>query len=148
MPTSSVKIAYATRTAVATTGMDSLATSGLSTSDAIDNSTNLYEDYLVEVFAASITPSGDQMLFIYCSSSLDGTNYSKTDSGNLGALAFLGHLPLINTGGWRSKAFSVAAAFKGRVPPYFKVHVFNSAGATLAASGNTIYQTGVYRTVG
>jgi hypothetical protein len=38
---------------------------------------------------------------------------------------------------------SVAAAFNGAIPPYFKLVILNDAGVTLASSGNSVQYVGV-----
>lgn len=144
---SSFKNKYVAATALTITGFNSLAAAGLASSDAIDNSTNLYLDFLVEFVIADFAEAGNGLLIFGASSSLDGTSYSRADSANLGALAPLGHFPVIGTGAWRTRAFSLARAFGGTLPPYAKVHVYNDAGTTLAATGNACQIVPVYREI-
>lgn len=143
---SDVKLAYGSVVTL-THGLNSLAAAALSTSDAIDNTTTLYEDILVEVLIADFAEAGNVLVPIYASSSMDGSSYSRADAANIGMLASVGHMSIIGTGAWRSRAFSLRAAFRGTLPPYTKIHAYNDAGATLASSGNGITYRGVYRTI-
>lgn len=142
----STKLAYATPTSVTVTGFNSLSSGSFATSDAIDNSSSLYLDYLVEVVVADVVEAGNKQIVVYGISSVDGTNYSDNQSGNPNAMAVVGILPVNGTGSWRSRAFSVAQAFGGVVPPKFKLVIFNDAGVSLSSSGNSVQVVGVYAT--
>jgi hypothetical protein len=143
---SSTKIAYGAASALTVTGLNSLASAGFATSDAVDNQTDLYLDYLVEVLIADIVEAGNRQVVAYVISSVDGTNFSDNQSTNPTAMAMLGPVPLNGTGPWRSRAFSVAQAFGGVVPPEFKVVLQNDVGIGLAGSGNSVQIRGVYAT--
>ena len=139
-----LKIKYGSATALTVTGLNSLASTGYATSDAINNTTNLFVDILVELTAANIVEAGNFQLAVYAISSLDGTNYSDNQSGNQPyAFKYVGVLPVNGTGPWRSAAMSLAAAFNGTLPPYVKLVVYNNAGISLAASGNSIQYVGI-----
>lgn len=141
---SDLKIKYGAATALTVTGLNSLASGSYATSDAVNNTTNLYLDYLVELTVANVVEAGNFQAVVYAISSLDGTNYSDNQSTNQPyAFKYVGMLPLNGTGPWRSAAMSVAAAFNGTIPPYFKLVILNDAGVTLAASGNSVQYVGV-----
>ena len=139
-----LKLKYGSATALTVTGLNSLASAGYATSNAVDNTTNLYLDYLVELTVANVVEAGNFQLTVYAISSLDGTNYSDNQTNNQPwAFKYVGLLPVNGTGPWRSAAMSVASAFNGSIPPYFKIVVYNDAGVTLAASGNSVQYVGV-----
>jgi hypothetical protein len=139
-----LKLKYGSATALTVTGLNSLAAAAYATSNAVDNTTNLYLDYLIELTIANVAEAGNLQAAVYAISSLDGTNYSDNQSGNQPyAFKYVGMLPLNGTGPWRSAAMSVSAAFNGSIPPYFKIVILNDAGVTLAASGNSVQYVGV-----
>ena len=141
-----IKLKYDAATAIAIT-IDNVVAGAIATSSAIDNSANLYRDILIEVSIADIAEAGNFIANLYLSSSVDGTNYSMANSANLGIAAFLGSVPLIGAGTWRSRAFSAARAFGGTLPPYIKLVVYNDSGVSFAASGNSAQMIGVFETV-
>lgn len=135
---------YGNVTTLETTSLNSLANNTLFTSGPIDNTSNKYDDYLIELFVASFTPSGNQICFLYVIPSLDGTSYATVSASNLGVAANLGHLPLLGSGGWRSRPLSVRAACEN-MPPYFKIGIYTDNGASWAASGNALIYRAAYR---
>ena len=141
-----LKLAYSNATSLTVTGLNSLANQSTATSDAVDNTTNLYLDYLVEVSIADVAEAGSNTVFVYAISSVDGTNYSDLQSTNLSAPAVVGAVPCRGAGTWRSRAMSVAAAFGGSLPPKFKLVIYNDLGVTLASSGNSVQYVGTYLT--
>lgn len=125
---------------------------------AIDNSTNLYVDYLVGVTVvtpATGTLAGDQNVKVYVAGLVDGTHYTDNCSGAdatftppgsinsaLGTLVGIG-----TTGQVLSVAitepglpFSVANLFGGKLPTKFVIWVTNNLGVALG-TGNTVYLT-------
>lgn len=139
-----LKLKYGSATALTVTGLNSLANNSFATSDAINNTTNLYLDYIVELTVANIAEGYNLQIAVYAISSLDGTNYSDNQSTNIPfAAKYVGTLPINGAGPWRSAGMSVAAAFNGAIPPYFKLVILNEGGAALAASGNSVQYVGV-----
>jgi len=166
----SVKLAYANAVSLTLTSFNSLTTSATAgwQSDAQDNTSNLYLDYLVQVKLAAVNtaPANSKALFLYAfgladtaTSDYTGTG-SAVPSGSVGTLTFsdvtandlpcplLGILPyptqnnVIN-----SSLFSVARCFGGSIPPKFSIGAINLTGMTIAASGNAIKITPVYATI-
>lgn len=126
-------------------------------STAIDNSTNLYVDALVEVLVttANSTMGSDKAVYVFAYASLDGTTYSGgatgSDAGHTRqdptVLAYLGSIqtPTQNIA-YRSKPFSVAQVFGGILPPKWGIVVFNFTNQALAGSGNSAQYVPVYYT--
>lgn len=133
------------------TGMDNLPAGSRAISTSISNSSNFYDDFLMSVTVAAITPSGNGAVEIWASQSIDNSVWSGDSSSNMGIMAHVGFMDLIGTGPWTSRAFSVANAFGGKVPPYFKLIICNNnAGITSFAgvgSGNSTNYSAIYRTV-
>lgn len=129
--------------------LDGLASGGYVTGAEVDNTTNAYLDYLVEFVIADVAEAGNKQVVIFAINSLDGTNYSDAPSATKpqGNAAWVGVISLDGTGPYRSKAFSIAAAFGGPLPPKVKLVAYNDAGIALAASGNSAYIRGVYNTI-
>ena len=146
-----VKTAYGTATAITWTGqgLNSLPSADYTDqSDPIDNTTNLYLDALVEVEIANIAEAGNYQVVLYVTSSVDGTDFS-THTGSPAEpqnLAYLGTVPITSGIGTtvRSRAFSVAAAFGGVMPPKWKLVAYNDVGVALASSANAAQYRGVY----
>ena len=128
-----VNISYGTLAALTVT-LNSLASAGAVISSAVDNTTLLADDYLLELVIADISESGNKQVLIYVASSLDGTNYSD---GSLTTMTRVGWLDVTGTGPHRMTARSLAAALGGVIPPKFKVAFYNDAGVSLAGSGNS-----------
>lgn len=164
-----VKTAYGTATAFTKTNAN-LATSATAgwMSNAIDNTTNLYDDYLihVELAAVNTAPANSQAIFLYAFALVDsaGTAYASTGSGTAsgseGTLTFpdvttlpvvaplLGIIPYpVQNKAINAGPFSLAAALglQGAAPPKFAIGMVNHSGMTLNVTN--IYYRGVYFTV-
>jgi hypothetical protein len=124
---------YGTKTSV-TIGLNSLANGSVATSNAIDNSTNLFQDYFIEI-TISGTTSSTAWLDVRVLPSMDGTNFATWENGvSLGTIDFT-----VNPQTWPGSLLS--AFFEA--PKYFKIAVKNNTGAALASSGNSLSVQGI-----
>jgi hypothetical protein len=165
--------AFGTITSLTITNLNSLASSVTAgwMSAAIDNTSNLYLDYGVQIkFAAVNTaPSSQKAFFLYAAPVLDDTtsDYATTGAaseggptGIEGTLTFpditanpvniplIGVVPYVGQNAVIiSPVFSIAAAFNDMIPPKFVLGLVNASGMTIAASGNYVKIRGIYRTV-
>lgn len=134
-------------------------------SQTIDNSTNLYDDYLVMVDLAAVNTSAGSTLaaiFLFLFPSVDGgTTFQSTGdgvpSGSVGTLTYpdvtskaivaplLGVIPYPVQNKQLTACFSLRAALNGVVPQKFSIGMLNYAGQTLSV--NSIKLQGVYNTV-
>jgi hypothetical protein len=130
--------------------LNSLATSATvgRASTAVDNSSNLYLDALIEVTLALTTGTigSDKAVYVYGYGSVDGTNYSEAVTGsdagytidNPSGLPLLGVVPFAAQSlTRRSRPLSVAAGFGGVLPLKWGIVVVNFTGIALAGSGNS-----------
>jgi hypothetical protein len=139
-----VKQALSVATSLTVTGLSSLASGAYATSNLIDNTGNLYLDYLVEVAVTVGTVAGNQQCVIFAIDTLDQTNFSDaTQDANMRLLGTI-QTPT-NATLFRAAAMSVAAAFGGTLPPQFKIVVKNDSGAAFT-TGAAQY-IGSYSTV-
>lgn len=121
-------------------------------SNAIDNSSNLYDDALVHVVLASVAtaPANSKAIFLYAYGLVDssGALYTSagdgTPSGSEGTLTFpdvttlpvvmplIGVIPYpVSTKAINGGPFSVAAAFGGILPVKWGIAMVNHSGMTL-----------------
>lgn len=114
----------------------SLADNNSIVSNEIDNSLNLYEDYLVrfsiKTGAAGVSSTGK--IFFYAVGAIDDTGRTYP-SNNKGLLA-LG-LPMdaiVNATTYVSNVYSIRKSFNGILPNYFKIVVDNQTGSALDAT--------------
>lgn len=165
-----IKLAYGGEQTMTVTNLHSLASSATAgwTSDYVDNTSNLYEDILLQVCLdpANTAPANDKAFYIFVyggnnSSDLSVTGASSSGTpGTQGALTFPNIttttilLPIAYTMFYgvadtviKSNPFTIAGCFGGIVPPYWGVALLNYSGAALAASGNTVKWRGIYRTI-
>lgn len=161
----SVKRAFGTATAFTKTNAN-IATSATAgwKSNAIDNSSNLYIDALVQVELAAVNtaPANSKAVFLYAYSLVNGTAYTSTGDGTIdgteGTLTFpdvtanavpiplLGVVPYpTQNKAINSAAFSVARCFGGTLPPKWGIAMINHTGMTLSVTN--IYYIEVYETV-
>lgn len=122
-------------------------------SNAIDNSSNLYDDALVsiELAAVNTAPANNKAIYLYAYSLIEGTAYSGSGaaaiSGSEGTLTFPDittlptNLPLLGVVPYstqnvaiNSPAFSVAACFGGILPVKWGVAMVNYCGMTLSVT--------------
>jgi hypothetical protein len=163
-----VKLAYAASAALTQTNLDGLASSATWVagweSDAIDNTTNLYLDYIInakiQVESAGLS-AGEIRMYLVAELEdsswpdvFDGTESAETitDTEVRDAICRLAALTLTDTTASRTYYLncpSVAAVFGGTVPRKFVVFITQSTGTTLETTSdpNQVYVKGVYRTV-
>lgn len=158
-----VKIAYSTVQTMTVTNLHSLANSATVgwQSGVVDNTSNLYEDALVQVVLdfANTAPANEKAAFVFAYAGLD-TTYSNPASGTEGSITIASiagnpqSFKQIGTVVYNTQdevvetsPMSVAAVFGGVLPPKWGIIIINYSGAALASSGNSVTWRGVYHTV-
>lgn len=127
------------RTAL-TISMNSLANGAYATSDAFNATVDDPLDVLVEVTVTPGVTTVNQQAVVFAVASLDNSAYQTGPvAADETVLNFVGVLPLITDSTIQRRIFSVAAAFGGVLPPYFKIIVKNDSGAAFAASGHSLF---------
>jgi len=132
-----VKQVAGTRTSLTVTGLSTLASATYVASAVKDNTANQPLDVMVEVTAATTnTPAGNKQLLVFAIASFDNTNFqsgptSGTTTTDEPQLTLLGVVPMPTASQTEIHAFSVAQAYGGVLPPYFKVVVKNDLGVAL-----------------
>jgi hypothetical protein len=161
---SDIKQAYSTVQTFTVTNLHSLASSQTAgwQSAIVDNTSNLYQDALVQVVLdfANTAPANDKAAYVYVCAGIESGTYSDPCSGSEGTITLTNvgstgqNVRLIGVLAYEtadavieSSPMSVAAAFGGTLPPYWKVVIINYSGAALAGSGNTVKWVGKYATV-
>lgn len=168
MAAGDVKIAYAASSALTVTNLHSIATSATLVagweSAVIDNTSNLYLDYLItaKIELGNSATAGE--IRVYIVGTLDDTPtypapFDGTESTEDTANVTLrdSHARLLMSASTRADPgtdddyylgpASVASCFGGVCPAKFVIFVTHSTGVNLAASGNTVVIKGVYYTV-
>lgn len=118
--------------------LNSLATGSSVFSGDIDNSSNLYGDFLVAgaFTAGSSGVSGTGTLLVIVAASVDG---GSTYPSNVSDCKVIGVLNCASNGATpKLDPTSIAALYGGRTPQHFKVGVVNNSGVALASSGNSM----------
>jgi hypothetical protein len=156
---SSVKSAYGSTNQTITCTITSLANNGQRGSTAIDNTSNLFLDALVEVKvkSAASSTSANGYVNVYAYGTADGgTNYSDgiTGSDSNATLTVPPNVVLIgrinvvaNSATYIGGPFSVASAFGGVLPDHWGIVIENKTGATLDASIGSSWYQGIFQTV-
>lgn len=167
MATGDIKLVYAASANEATlTALNSLASSSTWLvgweSTAIDNTANLYEDYRVtaKITAGTTLTIGELRLYLVgilddtptFPDVFDGTASTETvtTAGIRDAICKLGAstaTTATNSVVYYLDCPSVAQVFGGYLPKKFVVFITHSMVGALAASGNQLTYTGVYRNV-
>lgn len=104
-------------------------------------------DVLISVKFKTIVGSlqTNPAVFIYVSSRGDGTNYPPV---NRDGMLLVGRPVRVNASDTQevSSQFSLAAAFGGALPEFYKIAVFNDAGIALSdnANENEVYKQNVF----
>lgn len=154
-----IKQAFGTSNQAITITINSLAASATvgRASTAVDNSSNLFLDALVQVIIvnAGSAPTGNKCVFVYAYGTADGgTTYSdsitgtdagftRTDPTNLTLIGVVNAPTASIT--YKSRPMAVAVGFGGVLPEKWGIAVFNDTGQTLSTGCSAFYQ-GVYAT--
>lgn len=157
-----IKQAFAGSTATAITcTLTSLAATSARETNTVDNTSNLYDDALVQVRVkiGATTPANDKSVYVYAWGVIDPTSpkYPDVVTGSDAAITpnsptQLRLIGVINTPtastSYVSEPMSVAAAFGGVLPQKWGIVIVNSS-AVLSATGtdHTVEYQGVYFTV-
>jgi hypothetical protein len=168
MAAGDVKLAYAASSALTQTNLDGLASSSTHVagweSGAIDNSSNLYLDYIINAkiqLESAGLAAGEIRMYLVAELEdaswpdvFDGTESAETvtDTETRDAICRMAALSVTDTTASRVYYLncpSVAAVFGGIVPRKFVVFITQSSGAALETTGdpNQVYVKGVYATV-
>lgn len=163
---SNILQAFGTATAFTKTNANiaSSATAGWK-SNAIDNSTNLYDDALVQVELAAVNtaPANNKAIYLFAYSLIEGAAYASTGAaaidGTEGTVTFPDitanpiNIPVLGTIPYstqnvaiNSAAFSVARCFGGILPVKWGIAMLNYSGMTLSVTN--LYYIEVKYTVG
>lgn len=156
---SDIKSKYGTSNQAITCTINSLANNGARASTAVDNTTNLFLDALVQLIINSPTSSTSSTGYInvYAYGTTDGgTTYSDSASGSDAAITLtvppnarlIGVINVVaNSTVYEGPPMSVAAAFGGVLPDHWGIIVENKTGGTMAASGNSAFYQGIQQQV-
>lgn len=168
MAAGDIKKAYAASTALTQTNLDGIASSATWIagweSAAIDNTTNLYDDYAINAVLqveSSSLAAGEIRMYLVAPlddttwpSPFDGTE-STEDIGDTevrDAVCKLAAITQTDTGAseyYYLQCPSAAAVFGGNLPKKFVIFITQSTGTTLETTSdpNQVYITGSYYTV-
>ena len=150
-------------TTLTVTNLNSLASSATAgwQSARIDNTSNLYDDYLISVKLdmANTAPANDKAAYVYlCPFYYDGSTWFATDGGtatlpsgtegtytiaNPNNLVLLGVMAYTTADMVMQKHFLVSNAFGRFMPDGFSIVIINFTGAAIAASANVVQWTGL-----
>lgn len=156
---STVNISERANNQTITITLASLANNGQRSSAAVDNSTNLDLDELVQVIIATgssgFVAGGYVNIYAYASAD-GGTSYPEgagTDTGvTLTSPPNVKLIGRINTPAnlttYKSEPMSVAVAFGGTMPTKWGIIVENKGGGAFASTGNSAFYAGMQATVG
>lgn len=153
-----IQTKYGTSNQSITITLNSLADDALRASTAVDNTSNLFLDALVQL-KVNVTvgaPAGDKNVLVYAYGTSDGgTSYSGAATGTDAAyggvagqvidnckLIGIVSLDAVNET-FESDVFSVAAGFGGVLPDHWGIIVKNQTGQVLASSANSAFYQGV-----
>jgi hypothetical protein len=153
-----IKTKYGSNNQSITVTINSLASDAKRESSAVDNTSNLFFDALVQVKIATNAGTDstvDKSVYVYAYGTADGgSSYSGNASGSDAAFGTdpqqLSNCKLIGViyaptknMTYKSDLMSVAAAFGGRLPDHWGIVVHNATGQALVASGNSAFYQGV-----
>lgn len=127
-----------TLTSLTSSSLGTLAAGNYCVSNSYNCNTNKPVDLLVETTVATTnTPAGNKQVVVFAQASFDGgttwqtgpTSGSTTTDEPL--LTYLGTIPLQTASVTERKAFSVASAFGGILPPMVRIIHKNDLGVAL-----------------
>ncbi len=156
---SDIKGKFGTSNQTLTITLNSKANNVARASTAVDNSSNLFLDALVQLIIASPTTSTSSIGYInvYAYGTADGgTTYSDKATGTDADITLtvppnarlIGTINVVaDSTVYESAPMSVAGAFGGILPEKWGIIVENKTGGTLDASGNSAFYQGVYAQV-
>lgn len=152
---STIEAKYGTSNQTITLTIASLANNGARASTAVDNTSNLFIDALVQVkvksAAASTAATGYVSVYVYGTAD-GGTTYTEGATGTDAGITLtaptnaqlLGQINVVaNATTYKGPPWSVAAAFNGVMPDHWGIIIVNSTGATLDSTGgnhSAVYQ--------
>jgi hypothetical protein len=153
---STLKVLYGTPNQAINLGasINSLANAAALQSDAIDNTTDLFRDVLVQIKvktgASAVGAVGQILVFAYGTAD-SGTDYGDTVTGTAGLLTLTSptNLRLVQALNanvvatvYTSAPFSIAVAFGGTLPDHWGIVIINTTGAALdgSAGGSAWFQ--------
>lgn len=150
-----IKTLYGTSNQAITCTITSLANAAQQGSTAVDNSSNLYLDALVQLKiktnASGTSAIGIVLIYVYGTAD-GGSDYGDGVSGTNGSvtltvppnLRMLGVINAVaNSITYVSNPFSVASLFGGKIPDHWGIVVENQTGATLDASVGSAWYQGI-----
>lgn len=162
---SSNKIAYAASSNLTVTNLHSVASSSTLTggweSGAVDNTTNLYLDYLVSgKITVGSSPTDLKEIRVYAVAMLDDSTWPDVFDGTESTETVTDEeirdgccklLAVMSTDSTTNDAYffgpvSVAQAFGGVCPAKFAIFITHNTGVNLHASANQVTVKGVYTT--
>jgi len=125
---------YGSKTSISIS-LNGLSNGSIAISDTIDNSSTLYEDFLIEVVISGTT-SSNAFCEVRLLPSEDGTNFATWDNG-----IPLGIVDLSSSSPQRAHFSLLGVLYKA--PQYFKIAVKNNTGSALSSSGNSASYQGI-----
>lgn len=149
-------INYGTKTAVAMTSLNSLATSSGAQSAAVDNTTNKFDDVVLQIGATGSAAGNTNQIDFYVYSALGDTTYTDGATGSDAAFTAANRKNAVYIGSvWMNTTSlviatfsrSVAACFGGIMPAKWGLLAVNNSGAALAASGHSVNFQGISYTI-
>lgn len=161
-----IKLAYAASSNLTVTNLHSIVTSATWVagweSALVDNTTNLYLDYLLsaKITVGNAATAGQIRMYVVgmlddstWPDVLDGTESTETitDTEIRDGFAKLAAVVEVDADGGTDDVYylgpvSVAALFGGFCPAKFVIFITHNTGVNLAASGNQVTTKGVYAT--
>lgn len=143
---------YGTSGQAITITLDSLANSAARQSTAVDNTTTLYEDALVEFSivsgASGVSATGWVDVYAYGTAN-GGTTYSGPATGTDGAitllappnLVYIGRINVVaNSTTYNGKLITIAKAFGGILPAKWGIVTVNNTGAAFGTGCSAWFQ--------